>query len=261
MTSSTSPAARRDELAARLETVRRRISVAAPAGTDPTLIVVTKYFPAADVELLAGLGVQDVGENKDQEASAKSAETAQLGLSWHFIGQLQSNKAKSVVRYAAAVHSVDRLSLVSALDKAMTVEQQRRADADLPPRAVLDCFLQVDLRNPNPSGPGAVPAAGEPGGGPGRGGAMPADLPALADAVAARPGLRLAGVMAVAPLQEDPGAAFARLQALSDRLRAEYPEASGISAGMSRDLEAALAHGATHLRIGSDILGPRPAVR
>lgn len=254
MTSSISPVARAAELAERLGRVQARILAAAPPGTAPTLIVVTKYFPAADVELLAGLGVTDVGENKDQEAAAKAADTASLGLSWHFIGQLQSNKAKSVVRYAEALHSVDRASLVRALAKAMEAEQQRRTGAGLPPRADLECFLQVDLRDPA-AGAGTTPS------GPARGGALPADVPALADAVAAAPGLRLAGLMAVAPLGGDPREAFGRLRALSGQLQETHPGAAGISAGMSGDLEAALEYGATHLRIGSDILGPRPPVR
>ncbi|GAA3288646.1 YggS family pyridoxal phosphate-dependent enzyme [Arthrobacter citreus] len=258
MTSTNASPDRAADLARRLERVRTRISAAAPFGAAPTLIVVTKYFPASDVELLAGLGVTDVGENKDQEAAAKAEETASLGLSWHFIGQLQSNKAKSVVRYADAVHSVDRPSLVSALAKAMAREQQRRAAAGLEPRKDLECFLQVDLRDPS-AGHGAGSAADHAG--PSRGGVLPAELPALADAAAAAPGLRLAGLMAVAPLDEDPRDAFGRLQDLSLQLREKYPEADSVSAGMSGDLEAALASGATHLRIGSDILGPRPPVR
>ena len=255
MTSTISSPDRAAELAGRLDRVHTRIRAASPSGAVPTLIVVTKYFPAGDVELLAGLGVTDVGENKDQEAAAKAEETAALGLSWHFIGQLQSNKAKSVVRYAKAVHSVDRPSLVSALAQAMAKEQQRRAETGLEPRKDLECFLQVDLRHPSAG-------TGSPAGhGPSRGGVLPAELPALADAAAAAPGLRLAGLMAVAPLEEDPLEAFGRLHLLSRQLREKYPDADAVSAGMSGDLEAALASGATHLRIGSDILGPRPPVR
>ena len=247
MNTAPTAAQRSAELSERLAGVRARIESAPDRSGEPTLIVVTKYFPASDVELLAGLGVRHVGENKDQEAAAKAAELAGLDLTWHFIGQLQSNKAKSVVRYAAAVHSVDRMSLVTALGKAMTAEQERRTRAGLPQRAPLDCFVQVDLRSD--------------GGGDGRGGALPADIAALADAVAAHAELRLAGLMAVAPLHGDAGEAFGRLADLSARLTSGHPGATAISAGMSGDLEQALAHGATHLRIGSDILGPRPAVR
>ena len=250
MTTPDSPRAL--ELAERLQRVRNRIAAAPrPAGTaEPRLIVVTKYFPASDVRILAGLGVRDVGENKDQEASAKAAQLQEPDLDWHFIGQLQSNKAKSVVRYASSVHSVDRLSLVAALGKAMAREQDRRAQEGLPSRADLSCFLQVDLRTADARNTE-----------PGRGGAAPEDLPRLADAVAGTPGLVLAGLMAVAPLNEEPAAAFARLNGLSLRIRADHPEARGISAGMSSDLEAAAANGATHLRIGSDVLGARPPVR
>ena len=246
-------AARRDELSARLRAVRERIDTAArDAGVDiPRLIVVTKYFPASDVELLADLGTEDVGENKDQEAAAKAAEVARENLRWHFIGQLQTNKARSVVRYAHSVHSVDRPGLVAALGRAMATEQQRRADLGEPARPDLECFVQVDLRTLRPDDGAAA----------GRGGADPSAVPALAEAVSAAPGLRLRGLMAVAPLGEDPAAAFARLQQLSADLQQDHPEADALSAGMSADLEAAVAHGATHLRIGSDILGPRPSLR
>ncbi|GAA1352432.1 YggS family pyridoxal phosphate-dependent enzyme [Arthrobacter koreensis] len=235
------------DLQRRLERVRHRIAAAALGRTEPELIVVTKYFPASDVALLAGLGVRDVGENKAQEAEAKAAGLAGSDLRWHFIGQLQTNKAKSVVRYASAVHSVDRPGLVAALGKAMAAENRRRTEAGEPERAPLDCYLQLDLRAAEDLEPG-------------RGGARPADMLELAAAVSADPGLSLAGLMAVAPLGGDPAEAFGRLQELSADLTARYPQAAGISAGMSQDLEAAVAHGATHLRIGSDVLGPRPAV-
>ncbi|WP_445154641.1 YggS family pyridoxal phosphate-dependent enzyme [Arthrobacter sp. Hor0625] len=235
---------RRAELAGRLHAVGERIEAAmASAGrrdTAPRLIVVTKFHPAEDVARLASLGVTDVGENRDQEAADKAARLQALPLHWHFIGQLQSNKAKSVVKYAHAVHSVDRPQLVDALAKAVRGEQDRTGRADL------ECFIQVSLDST---------AGGH------RGGALPADVPDLADRIAAAEGLRLAGVMAVAPLGSDPGPAFERLADISARLRVGHPGATGISAGMSQDLEQAIRSGATHLRIGSDILGPRPAVR
>lgn len=234
--------ARRAELAARLERVRGRISAAARAARrddEPRLIVVTKFHPAEDVRLLAGLGVTDVGENREQEATAKAAKLADLALSWHFIGQLQSNKAKNVVRYADTVHSVDRPSLVAALAKAVLHEPER---AGRPPLA---CLLQVNLDED---------AA------PGRGGALPAELGRLGDLVARADGLRLAGVMAVAPLGEDPARAFERLASCAEKLRADHPDARMVSAGMSQDLEQAIAAGATHVRIGTDVLGPRPHV-
>jgi pyridoxal phosphate enzyme (YggS family) len=198
-----------------------------------TLIVVTKTYPASDVRLLAGLGVREMGESRDQEAGPKAAESADLDLSWHFIGRLQSNKARSVARYADAVHSVDRSSLVGALDRAA-------AEAG---RSV-GCFVQVSLDDA-----------------PGRGGVAPDGVAGLAEMIADSPALRLSGVMAVAPLGADPDAAFARLQIVSEDLRRDHPEASGISAGMSGDLEEALRHGATHLRVGSAVLGQRPPVQ
>lgn len=235
--------ARSHELETRLAAVRERIAKAVEAagrGEDlPRLIVVTKFHPADDIRRLAALGVTDVGENRDQEAAAKAAELADSGLTWHFVGQLQTKKAKSVARYAAAVHSVDRPQLVDALAKAATAEREATG------RAPLDCFIQVSL---------------EDDAGAHRGGASPADVQVLAERVAAAGGLRLAGVMAVAPLGAEPEPAFEKLAAISARLVAGHPEATAISAGMSQDLEAAVKFGATHLRIGSDILGSRPAV-
>ncbi|GER24378.1 YggS family pyridoxal phosphate enzyme [Zafaria cholistanensis] len=248
--------ARRADLAARLAAVRDRIAAAARAAGRPDLpelIVVTKFFPASDVRLLAGLGVRRVGENRDQEASAKAAELADLDLEWHFIGQLQTNKARHVARYAHAVQSVDRPQLVSALSRGVAAENQRRAGEGLPARSPLECLIQVDLRSPAEHARDAGPAH--------RGGALPADIGALAGLVDAAEGLRLGGLMAVAPLGADPAAAFARLAGLSAALRASYPGADVVSAGMSQDLEQAVAAGATHLRVGSDVLGPRPPLR
>jgi pyridoxal phosphate enzyme (YggS family) len=235
--------ARGAELAERLDRVEARITVACQAAgrsrTEVALVVVTKTFPAADVRLLAGLGVRDVGESRDQEAAPKAAELADLDLSWHFVGRLQSNKAASVAAYASVVQSVDRVSLVAALAKAVERAGQARAD--------LAVLLQLSLD-----------------GDPNRGGLVVGPAPAydglrdLADAVAGRPGLLLRGVMAVAPLGEDPAAAFARLGELADVVRRDHPQAAWISAGMSGDLEAAVAAGATHLRVGSAILGSRP---
>jgi pyridoxal phosphate enzyme (YggS family) len=230
----------RDRLAAVRQRIDRATAAAGRQGNPPRLVVVTKFHPAEDVRRLAALGITDVGENRDQEAAEKAAQLKDLDLRWHFIGQLQSNKAKSVVRYAHAVHSVDRLQLAAALAKAMAVERERTQ------RAPLQCFIQVSLDDD---------ADGH------RGGALPADVPALAEKLAGSPDLRLAGVMAVAPLGAEPAAAFDKLAAVSARLTALHPDATGISAGMSQDLEAAIRLGATHLRIGSDILGPRPALR
>lgn len=234
---------RRSQLSEGLSRVRARITAAAGGSArtaEPQLIVVTKFHPAEDVRILSELGVSDVGENRAQEAAAKAAELADLPLRWHFIGQLQTNKAKSVVKFAASVHSVDRAALVDALSKAMVAEQEATGREDLL------CFIQVNLDDAAESG---------------RGGAAPADVPALAQRIDAAPGLQLAGVMAVAPLGADPGAAFARLEGISQSLTRQYPAATAISAGMSSDLEEAVRHGATHLRVGSDVLGARPAMR
>lgn len=246
-------------LADNLAAVRNRIATAArAAGRDPdsvTLVAVTKFFPAADVLRLASLGVTDVGENREQEATAKHADIAGLadlaaragvdgpggepvargvaadGLRWHMIGQLQTNKARAVLRWASAVESVDRQRLVTALSRA--------AEEGGP----VACLVQVDLD----------PAAD------GRGGADPAVVPELAAAVAAAAGLQLRGLMAVAPLGADPAPAMERLATLHERIRADHPEAGWLSAGMSGDLEAAVAVGATHVRIGSALLGRRPS--
>jgi PLP dependent protein len=199
-----------------------------------TLIAVTKTRPASDVRLLSGLGVADVGENRDAEAAPKAAECADLPLTWHFVGQLQTNKAASVVRYAHVVHSVDRLRLVRALGRAA-----RGAGR------VVQCLVEVSLD-----------------GDPARGGAAAGDVPALAEALAAEEGLLLGGVMAIAPLSMPPADAFARLLASAAAVRAVRPGATVISAGMSGDLEAAVEAGATHVRIGTALLGDRgPGVR
>ena len=242
------------ELARRLTSVRSRIARASGAAgrPEPRLVVVTKYFPASDVRILADLGVGDVGENRDQEASGKAEDLAALSLRWHFIGQLQTNKAKSVVRYAHSIHSVDREPLVIALGKAMVAEQRRREGDGLEPRGDLECFLQFSLAE--------AARSGEVGGPAGRGGADPRDAADLARSVVATPGLRLAGVMAVAPRGAEPAAAFASLLHIAAVVRGVEPSALAVSAGMSGDLEEAVAAGATHLRIGSDVLGARPAL-
>jgi pyridoxal phosphate enzyme (YggS family) len=228
--------ARHDELAANLDDVRRRIAAACtdagrPDG-DVSLVVVTKFFPASDVRLLADLGVRDVGENRHQEAVAKAAECADLGLTWHYIGGLQSNKAAAVASYADVVESVDRVKLVRGLQRGA---HERGRD--------LDVLLQVSL---DPPGSG------------GRSGADPSELAGLAAEVEAQGALRLRGLMAVAPLGEDPAAAFARLAGIREEFLVGHPTATDLSAGMSGDLEAAIGAGATHVRVGSAILGPRP---
>jgi pyridoxal phosphate enzyme (YggS family) len=215
------------ELRANLDALRDRIAAAGRDPDDVTIIAVTKTFPASDVGLLAELGLTEFGENRDAEAKAKAAEFP--GLRWHFVGQLQRNKARSVVTYADCIHSVDRPGIVDALDKA--------ADRDI------DVLLQVGLER-----------TGE------RGGADPAELTQLADAVNATDRLKLRGLMAVAPLGKPPEPEFRRLADIAAEFRANYPNAEMLSAGMTGDLEAAIRHGATHLRIGTALLGRRPPI-
>jgi PLP dependent protein len=226
---------RTKDIAAGLSHVRERIrSACARAGRDPdevVLIVVTKTFPVSDVRILADLGVRDVGESRDREAAVKAREAAGLGLRWHFVGQLQTNKAASVAGYANIVHSVDRPKLINLLDRAAHTRGR-----------VVGALIQVRLD-----------------GGAGRGGAEPADVPALADLVAQTANLQLRGVMAIAPLGTNPAPAFERLARVAADVRTAHPTATWISAGMSGDLEVAIDYGATHVRVGSAILGTRPA--
>ena len=231
---------RRDELAAGLAAVRQRVERAcAASGRRPdelVLVAVTKFFPASDADLLAELGVRHIGENRHQEAVEKVAELRHRDqLTVHFIGQLQTNKAAAVAAYADVVQSVDRLRLVDALQKGA-----HRADRRL------GVLVQVSLDATDHEG---------------RAGAAPDDVPLLADAVAQAPDLDLLGVMAVAPLGGDPAPAFARLREVARGIQGDHPDATWVSAGMSGDLEAAIAHGATHLRVGSAILGSRPSLR
>ncbi|WP_353809773.1 YggS family pyridoxal phosphate-dependent enzyme [Agromyces sp. SYSU T00194] len=218
-------------LAERLEAVRGRVAEAArDAGRDPagiTTIVVTKFHPASLVRELAALGVRDIGENRHQEAQAKARELADLDLRWHFVGQLQRKKARQVRAYASVVHSVDRVELVDVLASE---------------EASVDCFVQVNLTDDS-----------------GRGGATGDDVLRVAEAAEAAPGLRLRGLMAVAPLGEEPRRAFARVRALSARVVADIaPTATDLSIGMSGDFREAVLEGATHLRIGTAITGNRP---
>jgi PLP dependent protein len=227
---------RRAQLATNLARVRARIADACDAaGRDRgevTLVAVTKTYPAADVLHLAEIGVRDIGENRDQEAAPKAAEVAAQGVAvrWHFVGQLQRNKARSVVRYADLVHSVDSVRLAGALADA--AERGR----DRP----LDVLVQVSIDED-----------------PDRGGVAGDELDRVVAAVAERSSLRLRGVMAVAPLGWAPDTAFARLAEVARRVRDRHPEAAVVSAGMSEDLEAAVRWGATHVRIGSALLGKR----
>ncbi|MGV9231849.1 YggS family pyridoxal phosphate-dependent enzyme [Streptomyces nigra] len=233
---------RKDELTENLAKVERRIAAACAAAgrsrDEVTLIVVTKTYPASDVRILAELGVRHVAENRDQDAAPKAADCSDLPLAWHFVGQLQTNKVRSVAGYADFVQSVDRARLVTALSKE-AVRQERE----------LGCLIQVALD-------AGESARGE------RGGVAPGGVEELAGLVADAPGLRLAGLMTVAPLTGEYAgrqrAAFERLMDLSTDLRRAHPAANMVSAGMSADLEEAVAAGATHVRVGTAVLGVRP---
>lgn len=220
-------------LADRLSSVQASIAdavhAAGRAADEVTTIVVTKFHPVSLVEELYALGVRDFGENRQQELTMKVGEAAVPEARWHFIGQAQTNKVSAIAGAADAVHSVDRAKLARALD---------RAAAE---RAPLDVFAQLNLTADA-----------------GRGGVQPAELEALVEEILGLSSLNLRGVMAVAPLDEDPAAAFARVRSASDLVRALAPSATAISAGMSHDFAQAIAAGATHLRIGSAITGPRP---
>ena len=229
---------RLSEIQSNLEIIQTRIKNACSAAgrdiSEITLIAVTKTYPASDVDLLKELGIEHVGENRDQEASSKKDEVKNE-FKWHFIGQLQSNKAKSVVNYADLIHSVDRWSLAK--------EIQRNAQGINKVQPVL---IQVDLDQSGPD--------------PTRGGIWPAELSELASSISQASHLELRGLMSVAPLGEKPELAFARLKDIRSSFLKEHPQAQILSAGMSDDLEAAILHGATHLRIGSALLGERPKI-
>ncbi|MFJ2190374.1 YggS family pyridoxal phosphate-dependent enzyme [Kitasatospora sp. NPDC087861] len=238
--------ARYEELGTNLDVVERRIADACAAvgraRDEVTLIVVTKTYPAEDTALLAGLGVTDVAENRDQDAAPKAEQCRNLPLDWHFVGQLQTNKVRSVVRYANHVHSVDRLRLVESLSAAVLKSE----------RPELGCLVQVALDK-------------EHGEGAHRAGVAPEDVAEITDAIADTPGLRLDGVMTVAPLAGplagDPARAFERLTEIATAVRTAHPAATMVSAGMSGDLEQAIAAGATHVRVGTAVLGVRSPLR
>lgn len=232
--------ARRDQLAAGLGRVREQIAAAAAEAGRPadevTLVVVTKTWPTSDIRLLSDLGVRDIGENKHPEAEVKAAELDALPLTWHFIGQIQSNKAPRIARYADVVHSVDSVRLAHRLNSGA-----RRSDR------IVECLVQVNL---DPAGTGAA-----------RGGIPTGnvdEIDRVADAIDTAGGLRLRGVMGIAPLGGDALTAYARLAAVGGVLRATYPDATLMSAGMSGDFAEAIRMGATHVRVGSAILGQRP---
>lgn len=235
---------RRGELSAALAKVRDRIGAACTsAGRDLSevrLLPVTKTFPAQDVALLTDLGLFEAAEARDSEAAAKVAAVSALRpavrVRWHMVGRVQRNKVRSVVKWAAQVQSVDSPRLVEALDRAACAAQEAGNR-----RAALGVLVQASVD-----------------GDPARGGCPLPELEGLADRVAAASHLRLEGVMAIAPLGMDPRAAFAKIGDAALRLRRAHPGAVELSAGMSGDLEEAIAHGSTCVRVGTALLGRRP---
>jgi len=236
---------RRDEIAAGLAETEERIAAACEAAgrsrKEITLIVVTKTHPASDVDILAELGVTDVGENRHPEAELKMEELHAMEADHvatlprlHFLGGLQTNKAGAVARYADVVHSVDRVKLANSLSRGAEAAGR-----------TLQCLIQVDFDATDP----------------GRSGVVPAGIPEIAAAIATSEHLSLGGLMTVAPLGEDPVPHFEHLVRLSAELRSDHPDATIVSAGMSADFEAAIAAGATHLRIGRSVLGVRASTR
>ena len=229
---------RLEDLSKNLDKLQQRILKACKESgrneKELTLIAVTKTYPASDVDLLQKIGIENVGENKDQEASLKHSQCREK-FNWHFIGQLQSNKAKSVVQYADLIHSVDRSSLAKELQKASQNINK-----------IQKILIQIDLDESNKEEI--------------RGGVLPQDLAKLAEEIDKFANLELVGLMSVAPLGVNPDSAFKKLAEIRTDFLRNNPKANILSAGMSEDLEAAILHGATHLRIGSALLGERPKI-
>ena len=224
----------------RLESIHQRIDSAAKAASRSSdeieLVVVTKNHGFELALELLSLGENQFGENRDQEASAKAQQVAQalnpgqLAPTWHFVGQLQTNKVKSMLTYSSVLHSLDRLSLLNELAKQL---------AKTPERA-LDVFIELNLTDDQ-----------------NRGGIEPKNLAEFTEQVLAVPQLRLLGVMGVAGLDVDPAVDFDRILASSQQVQTLSSSAKFISAGMSGDFEQAIGYGATHLRIGTAITGKR----
>jgi pyridoxal phosphate enzyme (YggS family) len=224
---------RKAELSRSLADVRARILDATAKASrrleEVTLIAVTKTYPANDVEILHELGVSNFGENRNAEGQEKSA---LVSAHWHYQGQIQSNKIAAISSWAQTVHSLDDLSHVAKFDRAVGEIPDKR----------LNIFIQISLD-------GDSTRAGVRGG----------ELIAIGQAISSAKNLDLIGLMVVPPVQAEPEKAFSEVAELAQRFRQEFPKAQSLSAGMSGDFEIAIAHGATHIRVGSQILGPRAA--
>ena len=246
---TTAAAERESALAAALERLTQRLSDACGAAgrsvDDVQLLPVTKFFPASDVEILYGLGCREFGESREQEASAKVDALASVvgnaepdaTIRWHMIGHLQRNKAKSVARWAYAIHSVDSARLVRSLDKATAEAVDTGVRVSDPLRVLVQVSLDGDLD---------------------RGGVAESGLSELTELVSAAPHLELAGLMAIPPLGVEPERAFAHLARIHESVVREFPGATQLSAGMSNDLEEAVKHGSTCVRVGTALMGDRP---
>jgi len=223
-----------DEISANLEKVKEQIKLAAASANrlsdDITLVVVTKTFPVSDIEILYSLGIRDFGENRDQEASAKVG-LLPKDVRWHFQGQIQSNKLKSITSWASYIHSVDQLKYAQMISDYSAGNEK-------------PIFMQVSLDKPPQS----------------RSGANPSELLELAGAISALPGIRLQGLMAVAPVNSPAEQAFAELEDIRSDFLSTFPDAKSLSIGMSGDYQIAIKYGATHIRIGSSILGIRSPI-
>ena len=215
---------RREELEERLRAVEDEIR-----SYNPTLIVVTKTYPISDVEILADLGVRNFGENRSNEGLEKSSAltTTGIDLTWHYQGEIQSKKLREIASWARCIHSLDSADHGAKLNR--TLENRK-----------IDTFIQLSLD-----------------GDPSRGGVIEGDLFSLAESVAELPQVNLLGIMCVPPVSMDPETAFAKVGAIHQRFKAQYPDSPYLSAGMSGDYLQALSHGATHIRVGSKILGSR----
>jgi pyridoxal phosphate enzyme (YggS family) len=226
---------RKDQILSNLESVKEKISAAAQAaGRSPseiTLIAVTKTFPVSDLEILYELGVRNFGENRDQEAAPKVG-VLPADITWHFQGGIQSNKLKSISNWASVIHSVDKFKYAQMISQ-FSVGKTK------------EIFIQVSLDT--------IPQSRE--------GVDPADLMQLAEQIMSLPNLEVKGLMAVAPLDQPTEQAFVRLQQIQQKFIQLYPAASSLSSGMSGDYELAISLGATHVRIGSSILGNRSPIK
>jgi len=219
------------EIGDALKAVEARVTTAAASAgrsrSEITLIAVTKTYPVADVEILRNLGIENFGENRSEEGVAKSG---QVSATWHFQGQVQSRKLRDIAGWASFVHSLDSAEHVEKLSRVATESEKEIA-----------IFLQLSLD-----------------GAPARGGVIATDIKALADAVVNLPHIKLVGVMCVPPVEYEHERAFSEIAEIHQSFITSFPSATYLSAGMSSDFEVAISHGATHLRVGSQILGSRP---